>query len=81
LKVAEDLGKSVGAPLVGVLKDETTGYFAPELVFLAFSTLSVILCIIASLLDSGRGGILNAGPEVIYKKDIINDQKRIKCMR
>jgi len=61
-EVAESLGKTIGAPLVGYIKDVNGSYAKDELGFAFVSFVAFILCILVSAIDYRRGGMLNGCP-------------------
>eukprot|EP00929_Paragymnodinium_shiwhaense_P092467 TRINITY_DN52392_c0_g1_i1.p1 TRINITY_DN52392_c0_g1~~TRINITY_DN52392_c0_g1_i1.p1 ORF type:complete len:470 (-),score=37.92 TRINITY_DN52392_c0_g1_i1:262-1524(-) len=60
-EVAESLGKTAGAPVVGYVRDATNNYTLDETIMFSASFISAIMCLVISVVDSRREGALNAG--------------------
>jgi MFS-type transporter involved in bile tolerance (Atg22 family) len=60
--VAENVGKVVGNPLVGYLKDETGQFRLDTVIFVSMSGASVLLCIAIAVLDGRQGRTLRRRP-------------------
>lgn len=58
-EAAESLGKSIGAPLIGYVKDRNGGYMVDEIGFAMISFTAASLCVVVAVVDKCRGGALN----------------------
>merc|ERR1711865_217209 len=78
-EVAENVGKAIGNPVVGYLKDHNGNYTIDELIFAAMGMAAAGLCVVISVYDSRGSNLLTKSKSEETASEAGQFQEQLKC--